>query len=138
VDPRSPETPSLLIAMSDQQHLLQLSLDGLAPRRFPLPGGNPRQIRFQKNHFFVPHLADNWPKNRNSRGFVSVLDQEFRVVSNLGGTQPEYSKAGELLPMRAAEPVFQHPHDVLPAADGCVYVAQFASGNTYPVKLEPV
>jgi hypothetical protein len=40
--------------------------------------------------------------------------------------------------MRSAEPVFQHPHDAAPAADGCLYVAQFSSGNTYPLKLEPV
>jgi peptidylamidoglycolate lyase len=138
IDPRFPQNPSLLIAMSDQQHLLQLSLEGHPLRTFPLPGGNPRQIRFLKNHFFVAHLGDNWPKDRNSRGFVSVLDSEFRVISNIGGSQPEYSDSGDLLPMRAAEPVFQHPHDAVPAPDGCMYVAQFSSGNTYPIKLEPV
>lgn len=137
-DPRFPDNPSLLIAMSDQQHLLQLSLEGAPQRTVPLPGGNPRQIRFLNNHFFVAHLADKWPKDRNSRGFVSVLDSEFRVVSNIGGSAPEYSETGTLLPMRSAEPVFQHPHDAAPAADGCLYVAQFSSGNTYPLKLEPV
>ena len=138
VDPRSPDNPGLLIAMSDQQHLLRISADGQNPSTTPLPGGNPRQIRFHNGHFFVAHLADNWPRDRQSRGFISVLDSNLHVVSNLGGTPPEYSKQGALQTMRALEPVFQHPHDVLPARDGCLYVAQFDSGATYPLKLEPV
>ena len=137
IDPRSPQMPSLLIAMSDQQHLLQLSPKGEPLGTTPLPGGNPRQIRFLNQHFFVAHLADDWPKNRNSRGFLSVLNSQLQVVSNIAGTAPEYSDQGRLLPMKSQEPVFEHPHDVLPTPDGCLYVAQFNSGNTYPIKLEP-
>ena len=52
-DVRDPRRPSLLIAMSDQQHLLRLDLAGRPLARIPLPGGNPRQIRFHDGHFFV-------------------------------------------------------------------------------------
>jgi hypothetical protein len=83
-DPR-PEADSaetMLIAMSDQQYLLRLDLDGKKLAQTDLPGGNPRQIRRFGQHYVVAHLADNWPKDRSSRGFLSVLDRELRVVSS--------------------------------------------------------
>jgi len=40
--------------------------------------------------------------------------------------------------MRHQEDVFIHPHDVLVDDDGSIYVAQFASNQTYPIKLERV
>lgn len=138
VDLRQPAKPSLLIAMSDQQYLLSLDLNGQKLAQVPLPGGNPRQIRRHGNHFFVAHLADNWPKDRNSRGFLSVLDADLRVVSNVAGTAPAYDDAGKLQPMRHQEPVFLHPHDLLVDDDGSIYVAQFSSNQTYPIKLERV
>ena len=135
--PRSGE-PTLLIAMSDQQHLLRMSTDGRTLGTIPLPGGNPRQIRRVGDHYFVAHLGDNWPKDRNCRGFVSVLDSSLRVVSNVGGTAPEYGSDGQLRPMAHREELFQHPHDLAVDAEGSLYVAQFASGRTYPIKLERV
>lgn len=137
-DLRDPARPELLIAMSDQQHLLRLDVQGRALGRVEMPGGNPRQIRRQGGHFFVAHLADNWPADRQSRGFISVLDDDLRVVANLGGSAPEYDDAGRLRPMRNTSPVFLHPHDLALDAEGSLYVAQFASGNTYPLKFERV
>ena len=137
-DLRQAGRPSLLIAMSDQQYLLRLSLDGEKLDQVDLPGGNPRQIRLHKGRFYVAHLADNWPKDRNSRGFLSVLDRDLRVVSNIGGTPPEYDATGKLRPMRHQENVFMHPHDLIVDDEDSIYVAQFASGETYPMKLERV
>lgn len=136
VDSRNAADPTLLIAMSDQQSLLRLGLDGGKRGEIPMPGGNPRQIRLHDGHFFLVHLADNWPKDRDSRGFVSILDADLRVVSNLAGTPPRYDDAGQLQPMRHSEEVFQHPHDLAVGRDGSLYIAQFASNRTYPVKLE--
>jgi hypothetical protein len=132
------QSPSLLIAMSDQQHLLRLSLDGKSLGRTELPGGNPRQIRQCGGHYFVAHLADHWPTDRNSRGFISVLDANLRVLANVGGTPPIYDDKGQLQKMRHQEEIFQHPHDLVVDPDGSLYVAQFASGGTYPLKLERV
>ncbi|MBI4905865.1 MAG: 6-bladed beta-propeller [Acidobacteria bacterium] len=131
-------TPTLLIAMSDQQYLLRLSLDGAKLQQVDLPGGNPRQIRLHNGKFYVAHLADNWPRDRNSRGFVSVLDSELRVLSNIAGSAPEYGNDGKLRTMRHTEDVFLHPHDLIVDDEDSIYVAQFASGETYPIKLERV
>ncbi len=137
-DLSDPAVPTLLIAMSDQQYLLRLSLDGEKLKQIDLPGGNPRQIRLHNGHYFVAHLGDDWPNDTNCRGFVSVLDQNFRVLSNIGGTPPIYNVAGQLQPMQHQENVFRHPHDVIIDDEESLYVAQFASNNTYPIKLERV
>lgn len=139
-DPRpgADSAETMLIAMSDQQYLLRLDLDGKKLAQTDLPGGNPRQIRRFGQHYVVAHLADNWPKDRSSRGFLSVLDRELRVVSNIAGSAPVYDSAGKLLPMKHTADVFLHPHDVLANPDGSLIVAQFASGKTYPLKLERI
>ena len=139
-DPR-PEADSaetMLIAMSDQQYLLRLDLEGRKLSQTDLPGGNPRQIRRIGQHYLVAHLADNWPKDRNSRGFLSILDRNLEVVSNVGGTAPAKDASGGLQRMRNDTDAFLHPHDALANPDGSLVVAQFASGKTYPVRLERV
>jgi hypothetical protein len=138
IDTAADKTETMLIAMSDQQYLLRLDLDGKKLAQTDLPGGNPRQIRRMGQHYVVAHLADNWPKDRNSRGFLSILDQNLRVVSNIAGSAPVYDAGGKLLPMKHTADVFLHPHDVLANPDGSLIVAQFASGKTYPIKLERV
>ena len=62
----------------------------------------------------------------------------MRVISNLAGTPPQYDSAGKLQPMRHTEDVFLHPHDLTIDREGSLYVAQFASNRTYPIKLERV
>jgi hypothetical protein len=138
IDQPASSAPSLLIAMSDQQYLLRLALDGTKLQQVDLPGGNPRQIRRYGDHYFVAHLADNWPKDRSSRGFVSVLDQNLRVVANLAGTAPVYDDNGRLQPMRHEQDIFIHPHDLLVDDESSLYVAQFSSNQTYPLKFERV
>lgn len=137
IDSRGPGEPELIIAMSDQQLIKRLSVDGKLIEDIELPGSNPRMIQIVGEHMFVPHLADNWPKDRQSRGYVSVLDRNYQIVSNLGAAAPVYID-NKLQPMHEQGGLFQHPHDLVVATDGAIYVPQFASGSTYPIKLEPV
>lgn len=130
--------PTLLIAMSDQQSLLRITTEGRRLGMIPMPGSNPRQIRRVERNYFVAHLADNWPKDRASRGYISVLDRSLRVVSNVGGTAPEYDSKGVLKPMAYLGDTFLHPHDLAVDSEESLYVAQFSSGRTYPIKLERI
>jgi peptidylamidoglycolate lyase len=136
IDSRGPGEPEMVIAMSDQQSIKRLSLDGKLIQEISLPGSNPRMIQIVGDHLFVPHLADNWPADRESRGYISVLNRDYRIVSNIGGSSPVYID-GKLQPMQQQGGFFRHPHDLVVAKDGSIYVPQFASGNTYPVKLAP-
>jgi len=136
IDGRGPGAPEMVIAMSDQQTIKRLTLEGKLIKEIHLPGSNPRMIQIVGEHMFVPHLADNWPKDRQSTGYISVLDRDFKIVSNIGGSAPQYID-GKLQPMQQQGGLFRHPHDLVVASDGAIYVPQFASGNTYPVKLVP-
>lgn len=138
IDRTSTGEETLLIAMSDQQHLLRMTKDGRKIGQVDLPGGNPRQIRRYGKQYFVAHLGDNWPKDRDCRGFVSILDEQLKVVANVGGTPPAYGDDGRLRTMAHQEEIFRHPHDLVVDGEGSLYVAQFASGKTAPVKLERV
>jgi hypothetical protein len=68
-------------------------------------------------------------------GFVTVLDKNNKVVSNIGGTAPQYTN-GALQPMSQSEKIFTHPHDVCVDNHGNIYVAQWASGKVYPYKFK--
>lgn len=75
--------------------------------------------------------------NAEGTGFVTILDKNNRVVSNIGGSEPVYNQ--EILqPMRQTEKIFIHPHDVCVDRDENLYVAQWASGKVYPYKLNRV
>lgn len=128
----------LLIAMSDQEYLMSVSTDGEIGRIVSLHGGNPRQIHRKADHYFVAHLADNWSADTDSRGFVSVLNSDFEVVSNIGGTPPQYDNFGRIKRMSQQGDVFLHPHDLVVGRDESLYVAQYNSNNTYPLKFERV
>jgi hypothetical protein len=67
-----------------------------------------------------------------------VLDANLRVVANIAGSAPEYGDDDLLRPMRSVGETFLHPHDLTVDREGSLYVAQFASGNTYPIKLERI
>jgi hypothetical protein len=70
-------------------------------------------------------------------GFVTILDSKNMVVSNPGGTKPEY-KDGALQLIVQEQPIFNHCHDVCIDNDKNLYVCQWNANKTYPVKLERV
>ena len=75
--------------------------------------------------------------NTTGTGFVTILDENNKVVSNIGGSEPNYQN-GILQPLHQAEKIFIHPHDVCVDSDENLYVAQWASGKVYPYKFTRV
>lgn len=70
-----------------------------------------------------------------NRGFVTILDDQDRVVSNPGGHAPKYDGEGKLQIMLRDQPVFRNCHDVCVDRQRDLYVCQWSSGNVYPYKL---
>jgi peptidylamidoglycolate lyase len=70
-------------------------------------------------------------------GMVLILDGTDRVVSVIGGMPPVYVD-GKLQQLQNYNYTFEHPHDLDVDASGAIYVAQWGSNRTYPIKLEPL
>jgi len=138
MDRRDPAKPVLLVCMSDKQEVKRFTTDAQFIDKFAMPGGNPRDAVFFGKHLFIPHLGDQWPKDKNAPGFLSVLDEHNHVISNIGGSPPEYDAAGVLQPMHTTTKAFIHPHGMAIDAEGNVYVAQFSSKAAPLIKLERV
>lgn len=138
VDTRDATHPVVLVCMSDKQEVKRFTLGGQFIDKFAMPGSNPRDAVLWGEYLFMPHLGDQWPKDKNAPGFVSVLDRHNKVVSNIGGTVPEYDAAGQLQPMHTTTKAFIHPHGLAVDKEGNLYVAQFASSAAPLLKLERI
>jgi peptidylamidoglycolate lyase len=136
-DDRTPSQSQILIAMSDQQEVRIFSPEGLHRRTIPFPGGNPRDAILFGEHTIIPHLGDQWPQVKDSPGFISIVDAQWRIISNIGAASAEYVE-GVLQPMKSDGKTFIHPHGVTADASGNLYVAQFSSPSAPLLKLERV
>ena len=131
-------THIILLALSDQNKLKRFTLDGKWLNSITLPGSNPRDVIFHRNQLFIPHMGDNWPTDTNAAGYISVLNQDLKVVANLAGQSPQYDPHGQLLKMQHSSHIFHHPHGLCFDNKGNLYVAQFSSNATWPLKFRPI
>ena len=127
VDYRNPDNPVLIVTSRGEACLERFTLDGAHIDIIDLPGAQPCNIYPKGDYLFVPHL----------NGFFSVLDKDNKVVSNPGGNAPEYID-GKLQELKQATDTFIHPHSILVDDEDSVYVPQWNSNQTYPIKLARV
>ena len=136
LDCRDPSRPSLILAMSDQHNLSRWTLDGKKLEEIPLPSTNPRCLKPFGEAWMMATIGDQWPKDFNRPGYLSILDEHFRLLVNLGAEAPRYVD-GKLQTI-TADGTFRHPHDFAVGPDGSLYVAQFSSGDQPLLKFEKV
>lgn len=120
--------PELLVCDRANQKLKWFSPDGTLTRTVAVPGSQPSNI--------VP-MANNHLAIASLNGMILILDGADRVVSAVGGEAPRY-EGDALQPLVPYNAVFKHPHDVYADAAGDLYVAQWNSYRSYPVKLQRV
>lgn len=135
VDTRQ-STPSLLITDRTRNCFKRFSLEGKWIETIALPGACVCRPVIKGDHLYAAVLRSPDLKAEKS-GFVTILDKQNKVVSNIGGTEPVYQN-GKLQPMSQAEKIFIHPHDVCVDNDENLYVAQWNSGKVYPYKFRRV
>ena len=70
-------------------------------------------------------------------GMLAVLDHKNSVVSFPGGSKPIYSE-NKLIASTYDQNTFFNPHDVCIDNDENIYVPQWNSEKTYPLKLTRV
>lgn len=136
LDPRKPGQPTLLITSRNHNALKRFTLDGEYLSTIPLPGSFVCRPVVHGQHVFAAVFRSITNRNFGS-GYITILDENDRVVSTPGGTEPVYAD-GLLQPQSQARPVFLHPHDVCIDADENVYVCQWNANKVYPLQLKRV
>jgi len=125
-------TESLLITARMQNKLKRFSLEGEHLSNIDLPGAYICRPVIHGEHVY---MATIWSgKGEDNSGFISILDNTNKLVSAPCGSKPKY-KDGKLTNMYQTLKVFQHPHDVCVDDEENLYVAQWNSGMSYPIKL---
>ncbi len=125
----------LMITARQQNKFKKFSMDGNLLEVIDLPGAWVCRPVFHGDQLYV---ATIWSEDKKENsGFVSILDKDNKLVSAPCGNAPVYSN-GKLEPMKQERALFQHPHDVCIDDDENIYVAQWNSGNVYPIKLNRV
>ena len=102
----------------------------------PLPGAWVCRPVIKGDYLYSAVLQTDSKQGKQS-GFVTILDKNFTVVSNLGGSDPTYIDH-KLADMYQTIKYFDYPHDVCIDDEENLYVAQWNSGKVYPYKLSPV
>ena len=129
--------PSLLVTDRTRNCFKRFSMDGKLQEIINLPGACVCRPVIKNDNLYAAVLRSPSLANAGS-GFVTILNKENKVVSNIGGTEPIYNKDAQLQTMTQAEKIFVHPHDVCVDDDENLYVAQWASGKVYPYKFKRV
>ena len=129
-------TPTLIITDRTRNAFKRFSLDGKLMEIIHLPGACVCRPVIKGDYLYAAVLRSPSLSEADS-GFVTILNKENKVVSNLGGSTPKYEN-GKLNPLSQAEKIFRNPHDVCVDDEGSIYVAQWASGKVYPYKFTRV
>ncbi len=139
VDDRGSGEPTLLCTSRGHNSFKRFTLEGVYRDTIFLPGAYVCRAVIDGDHVYAGVC---WSRLRYlnqtpDSGFVTILDESDRVVSNPGGTEPIY-RSGELELVVQADPIFKHCHDVCVDDEKNLYVCQWNAGGTYPVKLHRV
>lgn len=130
--------PTLLVTSRNHNCFRRYTLNGMWLATIHLPGSFVCRPVIHGQNLYAAAFRSTTNKTENS-GYVQVLDERDRVVSTPGGTAPAYDADGRLAEQRQApDAPFRHPHDVCVDEDENLYVAQWNSGKTYPIRLERI
>lgn len=132
IDQRDATNPQLLVTDRMKNQLKKYTLEGVYKGLVDLPGAYICRPVIKGDYVY---LATIWSGEGNAdTGFISILNKDNQLISAPGGMQPRYTD-GRLDQMYQALKLFHHPHDVCVDKDENLYIAQWNSGQTYPIKL---
>ena len=135
IDNRFNQNPTLLISSRTKNEFKRFTLGGKHLETVSLPGyWMCRPVIKGDNLYFAIINTYNW---WNYDGMIAVLDKNNKVVSLPGGGKPSY-KNGVINKPVYDDRSFLNPHDVCIDDDENIYVPQWNSGRTTPLKLNRV
>lgn len=135
LDTRTPDSPTLLITSRATQEFKRFTLEGEFIESISLPGCSVcRPVLDGEYLYFAVIITNSW---ESYDGMLAVLDKNNKVISFPGGTAPKYENGILKKPIYDGK-TFLNPHDVLVDNDHSLYVPQWNSGKTFPIKLTRV
>jgi len=128
-------TPTLLVTSRRTQSFKRFSMDGKYMETIQVPGCSICRPVIKGDHlYFAVIVTKSW---WDYDGMVAILDKNNKVVSYPGGSSPTYENEVLQVPISDGT-TFLNPHDVCVDNDENIYVPQWLSGKTYPVRLERI
>jgi hypothetical protein len=139
IDYRNKANPTVLVTSRVHNSFKRFTLDGKYLSTIFLPGAFVCRPVLDGDNLYagVCWSRLKYLNQTPNSGFVTILDKKDKVISNPGGTAPEY-RDGKLQLMVQTYPQFMHCHDVCIDNDKNIYICQWNAKKTYPVKLERV
>jgi DNA-binding beta-propeller fold protein YncE len=138
IDDRKGRERSLLVTSRQENCWKRYTMDNEFIERIAMPGSFICRPVLRGDNLYGAVFRSGLESNEFS-GYIQVIDKNNKVASTPGGSKPVY--IGNILGKQMKEDpsnVFMHPHDVYVDSDENIYVAQWASKKTYPIKLERV
>jgi len=136
IDRRVKNNPTLIVTSRQQNAFKRYTMEGKYIETIDMKGAWVCRPVIHGDYLYAAVLQTNANQGKQS-GWVTVLDKNFKVVSNLGGSEPSYVD-GKIQEMYQTVKAFSYPHDVCIDDEENMYVAQWNSGKVYPYKLTPV
>lgn len=136
VDNRDAKQPCLIVTSRQQNAFKRYQFNGNYIDTIALPGAWVCRPVVKDDYLYAAVLQSEKLQWKQS-GFITILDKNYKVVSNPGGSQPLYVE-DKLSEMYQVTKHFQYPHDVCVDDEENLYIAQWNSGKVYPYKLSPV
>ncbi|HEX7756876.1 MAG TPA: 6-bladed beta-propeller [Niabella sp.] len=133
VDNRN-SSPVLIVTSRQQNAFKRYTTDGIYLDTIEMPGAWVCRPVIRGDYLYAAVLQSSSKLSQKS-GFVTILDQQNKVISNLAGNEPAY-KEGKLQELYQTISAFDYPHDVCIDDEENLYVAQWNSNRVYPYKLE--
>lgn len=133
IDSRGKNKPSLIVTSRMENAFKRYTMEGEYIETIAMPGAWVCRPVINGDYLYAAVLQTNSRQGKQS-GFVTILDKNFKVISNLGGSEPTYED-GKLKEMYQTVKAFSYPHDVCIDDEQNLYVAQWNSGKVYPYKL---
>ena len=125
--------PEVLVTSRMDNVIKRFTPDGKFLANIEIPGAFVCRPVIKGENIYAAVLRSDRP-SRDETGFVTILDRKNRVISNPGGTFPEY-QSNQLKQIEQQEKIFKHPHDVCIDDEQNLYIPQWNSGKVYPIKL---
>jgi len=132
IDNRENSNPTLLITSRSKNEFKRFTLDGKWIETVQMPGCYICRPVIKGDYLlFAVIVTKDWGAYD---GMLAVLNKNNKVVSFPGGSAPSYVDKTLIKP-KYDQVSFRNPHDVCIDDDWNLYVPQWNSGKTYPVKL---